>query len=961
MAHRSNFYAGPCSVCGTSVPANGGVAEPPPPGGRSWVVKCKKCAGVIEDAKPRVSAIQEGATVVFKPTDFLGGDLFAKYRQATHGARYDGVRRVQVAPVEKAISMTKALHDAGFIVDLSPGLASAFQAKAAEIREGVVQANTRASKVDQELQKRGLVLFPFQRKGVQWLASKSGALLADDMGLGKTIQALIAIPEGQPVLVVGPAVAKNVWEQEAAKWRPDLKVTVLSGRGSFRWPRSKDSGEVFYCSKCQVTFDTKEGFDRLQEGEDILPSIQNPPVLGQSPSDGRVRHGGSRKRQPAQRGKVVHQDRARVPNLDTPATLLLPNEVDGPLPIKDPSDVGEVSGALRDSKRAPLSFPRSKGEPPSLQDKTEVDTSDPKLSTNHLEGDPSSNPFSGTPDLIVGKVCPRCSHDLTPASEVVVVNYDILSADPGVPVTGTVIVADEAHVLKSIKATRTKRFRALSEAVRKDNGKVWLMTATPLMNRPPELWSVLQAAGIAYEAFGSWSNFLRLFNAVEGEWGGFEWGNPDPEVPTLLQKVSLRRTKLEVLPELPAKSYRDLTITLELDAKTKKACAKAASLLETYTRFSRINDEDRPTDVAAAELLAEKQAYQAKYGDYAAYIDDAEKLLQRVSGLDFQEIAKARAALATAKIPALMALVEDFEEQNEPLVVFSAHRAPIDVFVGREGWEVITGDTSPAERVRIQNDFQEGKLKGIAGTIKAAGVALTLTRASNAIFVDLEWTPALNSQAEDRILRIGQTRGVLITTLIADFPLDKRVTELLAIKRTIIKGSVEASSTIDPTILMPEIAGDDLDAITKAAEEERAKEEAAQKEAEERRKEFAGKAQEIAEKAEKERDEERKRQRKQLRLDRWTREAQADAAPRRPAQTAREHWIVEGLQTLAQLDPDRAAVKNDVGFSASDGGVGHKLAYLAPLLGLTDQQWGLAYALCRKYHRQIGNPPKEES
>lgn len=784
MAHRSNFYAGPCSVCGTSVPANGGVAEPPPPGGRSWVVKCKKCAGVIEDAKPRISAIQEGATVVFKPTDFLGGDLFAKYRQATHGARYDGVRRVQVAPVEKAISMTKALHDAGFIVDLSPGLASAFQAKAAEIRERVVQANTRASKVDQELQKRGLVLFPFQRKGVQWLASKSGALLADDMGLGKTIQALIAIPEGQPVLVVGPAVAKNVWEQEAAKWRPDLKVVVLSGRNSFRWPQP---------------------------------------------------------------------------------------------------------------------------------------------------------------------------------GEMVIINYDILSADPGVPVTGTVIVADEAHVLKSIKATRTKRFRALSEAVRKDNGKVWLMTATPLMNRPPELWSVLQAAGIAYEAFGSWSNFLRLFNAVEGEWGGFEWGNPDPEVPTLLQKVSLRRTKLEVLPELPAKSYRDLTITLELDAKTKKACAKAASLLETYTRFSRINDEDRPTDVAAAELLAEKQAYQAMYGDYAAYIDDAEKLLQRVSGLDFQEIAKARAALATAKIPALMALVEDFEEQNEPLVVFSAHRAPIDVFVGREGWEVITGDTSPAERVRIQNDFQEGKLKGIAGTIKAAGVALTLTRASNAIFVDLEWTPALNSQAEDRILRIGQTRGVLITTLIADFPLDKRVTELLAIKRTIIKGSVEASSTIDPTILMPEIAGDDLDAITKAAEEERAKEEAAQKEAEERRKEFAGKAQEIAEKAEKERDEERKRQRKQLRLGRWTREAQADAAPRRPAQTAREHWIVEGLQTLAQLDPDRAAVKNDVGFSASDGGVGHKLAYLAPLLGLTDQQWGLAYALCRKYHRQIGNPPKEES
>lgn len=781
MAHRSNFYAGLCSVCGTNVAANAGVAEAPPPGARSnrWIVKCKKCAGVVENSKPRISATQEGANVVFKPTDFLGGDLFSAYRQATHGAKYDGIRRVQVAPIEKAISMTKALHDAGFVVDLSAGLSASLQAKAAEIREGVVQAATRASKVDEELQKRGLTLFPFQRVGVQWLASRSGALLADDMGLGKTIQALIALPEGQPVLVVGPAVAKNVWEQEAKKWRPDLKVTVLSGRNSFRFP-----------------------------------------------------------------------------------------------------------------------------EP----------------------------------------------------GEMVITNYDILSADPGVPNAGTVVVADEAHVLKSIKASRTKKFRTISEAVRKDNGKVWLMTATPLMNRPPELWSVLQAAGIAHEAFGSWSNFVRLFNAVEGEWGGYEWGSPSPEVPSLLQRVSLRRMKVDVLPDLPTKMYRDVVVDIELDARTKKAAGKLASMLETFTRFSRINEEPTPTEMAAADLAAEKAAFEAKFGQYAAYIDDAEQLLKKVSGLDFEEISKARAALATAKIPALLALVEDYEEQEEPIVVFSAHRAPIDVFIGREGWEVITGDTSPADRLRIQNLFQEGKLKGIAGTIKAAGVSLTLTRSSNVIFVDLEWSPSLNSQAEDRCLRIGTTRGVLITTLVANFPLDKRVHELLTIKRSIIKGSVEASArTSSPEIALPEIGDDDLAAITRAADEERAKEAAAQKEAEDRAKDFAGKQKEIEEKNE----EERKRQKKQARLDRWLDEAKRDEAPRRFAQTAREHWIVEGLQTLAQLDPDRAAVKNDVGFSASDGGVGHRLAYLAPNVGLTEQQWGLAYILCRKYHRQIGGCPEE--
>lgn len=476
------------------------------------------------------------------------------------------------------------------------------------------------------------------------------------------------------------------------------------------------------------------------------------------------------------------------------------------------------------------------------------------------------------------------------------------------------------------------------------------------MNRPPELWSVLQAAGMAHEAFGSWANFCRLYGAYQDDWGGWVWGEPSPEVPELLKKVMLRREKKDVLQDLPAKMYRDITVDLDLDAKTKKTFERLGSLLETYTRFSRINDEAKPTEVVSAEIAAERAAFEAKYGDAAKYLDDAEAFLKHVSGLDFQAMSKARAALATAKIPALLALVEDYEAQDEPLVVFSAHRTPIDIFASREGWAVITGDTSPEDRKRIQDEFQAGKLRGVAATIKAGGVALTLTRACHAIFVDLEWSPSLNSQAEDRILRIGQLRGVLITTLVANFPLDKRVHELLTIKRIYIQGSVNAASTkIDPSIVIPEIENDALAAIAQAAEEERRREEEAQKEASDRAREFAGKQKEIEEKAE----QERKRQRKQNRLDRWVREAQMEAHPVRLPSTAREHWIVESLKTLAQLDPDRAREKNDVGFSASDGGIGHKFAHVAPIVGLTDQQWGLAMALCTKYRRQVGEPPKE--
>jgi len=85
---------------------------------------------------------------------------------------------------------------------------------------------------------RGLALYPYQAVGVSWLKDRTGALLADEMGCGKTVQALAALPENAMCVVIAPAAVKGVWMAEARRWRPDLHVSILSGRGSFRWPRS---------------------------------------------------------------------------------------------------------------------------------------------------------------------------------------------------------------------------------------------------------------------------------------------------------------------------------------------------------------------------------------------------------------------------------------------------------------------------------------------------------------------------------------------------------------------------------------------------------------------------------------------------------------------------------------------------------------------------------------------------
>lgn len=650
-------------------------------------------------------------TVGFKPAAYLGGDLFAAYRACCDGARFDGSSKSYVAPVARAASILSRLQAAGFVVDAPASLQTAVVASVAEVHATVADASDRAAKVDADLKAKGLSLYGFQRGGVQWLASRSNGLLADEMGLGKTIQTLIALPANARVVVVCPAVAKGVWAREAAKWRPELKVKSLSGRGSFVWPAAGEIVAINY---------------------DILPAA-----------------------------------------------------------------------------------PKNEGSLPTIEAPADV-----------------------------------------------------------------VLVADEAHALKSAKAKRTASFRALAAGVRAAGGKVWLLTATPLLNRPQELWSIFQAADLAREAFGNWNQFVTLFRGRAQKWGGFEWGTPDPSVGERIRRVMLRRLRTEVLPDLPVKTYQETAASL--DRATKRECD---------------------------EIMEECD-------------NDVQKLIN--SEVSFRTMSRVRAALATAKIPALLELVESYEESSEPVVVFSCHRAPIDELAERDGWAAITGDTSPEERSRIESRFQAGELRGVAATIKAGGVAITLTKASHAIFVDLDWTPALNAQAEDRICRIGQTRGCVVTRIVGDHSLDQLVTRLLSEKQALINASVELGVNAEIVIpsapdfsgmkpvapVAPVAVGNSAPALSSASDTVPA--------------------------------------------------APSASKSRRQASNDCEEWAGRALLQLAADDQDHAAEENGVGFNRIDNSFGHSLAQQLATSGLTDRQWAAAVKLCRKYQGQVGEMPMAE-
>ena len=211
----------------------------------------------------------------------------------------------------------------------------------------------------------------------------------------------------------------------------------------------------------------------------------------------------------------------------------------------------------------------------------------------------------------------------------------------------------------------------------------------------------------------------------KGEFG-LEW-NPHrvhADVAVKLKSVMLRRMRKEVLPELPEKTRENVSVSIGRTLRN-----------EMNELMEDINEEE-------ADLLR--------------------RLMQPII---FKKISTIREALAAAKIPALNALVEEHEVESEPLVVFSSHRKPIEQLGDRPGWGIITGGVSAAKRTEVEKQFQAGELKGVACTIRSGGTGITLTRASHVIIVDPDWTPAMNSQAEDRLCRIGQTRGVVVDSV----------------------------------------------------------------------------------------------------------------------------------------------------------------------------------------------------
>lgn len=349
--------------------------------------------------------------------------------------------------------------------------------------------------------------------------------------------------------------------------------------------------------------------------------------------------------------------------------------------------------------------------------------------------------------------------DIPAKIECVIVNFDILKKffNEFMKYKWDCLIVDECHFIKSQSAIRSKVVKAIS----RDIPCVIMLTGTPVLSRPIEIFNVLTI--IDPKVWNNYYSFATKYcEGKQGYWGFEAKGASNlNELKQRISKYFLRRTKEEVLKELPPKNFIDVPMEL--------------------------NKEDREAyDMVEDNLVKYLREYKDKKDKEIAKALQGEKLV-RLNLL--------REINAMGKIDTAKELIENIIEAGEKVLVFSSFNAPLKELYDQyeDNAVLLLGETAVEDRGEIVKKFQEDPdCKIFLGGTRSAGVGITLTAASNVIHLDLPWNPADLEQAENRAHRPGaEYESLNIYQIISRNSIDGFMKKLLNHKQEIIDQIVE--------------------------------------------------------------------------------------------------------------------------------------------------------------------------
>lgn len=316
-------------------------------------------------------------------------------------------------------------------------------------------------------------------------------------------------------------------------------------------------------------------------------------------------------------------------------------------------------------------------------------------------------------------------------------------------------IIDEAHNLKNNESIRGKIMVEL--CVKHGIPKVWLLTGTPVANRPMDFFNLLKI--IKSPIADNWRHYAqrycdgkKFFKTLKNGQKRQIWitdgaSNLD-ELASKTKNIILRRLKTDVL-DMPDKVITPM--------------------------YHKLSDK-------------EWQQYDQLWDDYLLKREAAGKSSGNLQK-DLVELILLRQFIAAMAIPHTIEMVENALEMGRKVIVFTSFTEELQILQNHFGKLAVShnGPMTTTKKQRSVDEFQNNpKVKVFIGNIKSAGVAITLTEATVVIFNSFDWVPGNNEQAEDRAFRIGQKNDVNVYYQLFVDTISTRMWNMLQNKKDVI-------------------------------------------------------------------------------------------------------------------------------------------------------------------------------
>lgn len=322
-------------------------------------------------------------------------------------------------------------------------------------------------------------------------------------------------------------------------------------------------------------------------------------------------------------------------------------------------------------------------------------------------------------------------------------------------------ILDEAQAVKNNTTKRTKIIKSIPRKF------TLITTGTPVENHLGELWNLFDI--ILPGFLGTVQNFREKFQVpIEKN----ENRAVKNRLKRLISPFILRRTKEEVLTELPSKTEINITVHRSADEQAFYEAVRQRAV----ERLSEDNSQDDRRFAVLAEITRLRQACCHP------------KLLDKKS------------TIGSAKLKLFAEKVEELIEGSHQALVFSqftGYLKLIENFLKEKKipYFYLDGSIPAKDRGKLVKGFQSGERPIFLISLKAGGSGLNLTNADYVFHMDPWWNPAAEDQASDRAHRIGQERPVTVYRFIAANSIEEQIISLHQEKRNLAESLLSESAT----------------------------------------------------------------------------------------------------------------------------------------------------------------------